>query len=83
VPVEAYHMLKNDALKQLDMVDAIARRAGQEINRAKTDFMIIGDWMSSLEFGFYTGTINQVLFKYLESWLISCTKYCKIGKAFA
>jgi hypothetical protein len=53
--------------KQLDSVDIMARRA-------KTKFLMIGNWASHIELRVCTGTINLVKdFKYLGSWLLNCT----------
>ena len=73
-----------NAQKQLNSVDVMARRVGLKINRAKTEFMMVGNWSSSLELRVSTGTINQVNdFKYLGSWLLDCTKDFEIRKALA
>jgi selenocysteine-specific translation elongation factor len=37
------------APKQLVSVDVIARRVGLKINSAKTEFMMVGNWLSSKE----------------------------------
>jgi hypothetical protein len=70
--------------KQLDSVDIMARRVGLKINRAKTEFMMVGNWSSPIELRVSTGTINLVDdFKYLGSWLLNCTKDFEIRKALA
>jgi hypothetical protein len=56
--------------KQLDAVDITARRVGLNINRAKTEFIMIGDWASQIELRVSTVTINPVKdLMYLGSWL--------------
>jgi hypothetical protein len=54
--------------KQLDSVDIMARKVGLKIKRAKTEFMMVGNWASPIELRVSTGTINLVKnFKYLGS----------------
>jgi Reverse transcriptase (RNA-dependent DNA polymerase) len=66
-------LISDDAInsqKQLDSVDIMARKVGMKINRAKTEFMMVGNWASSIELRVSTGTIKLVKdFKYLGSWL--------------
>jgi Reverse transcriptase (RNA-dependent DNA polymerase) len=68
-------LISDDAInsqKELDSVDIMARRVGLKINRAKTEFMMVGQW-APLRVS--TGTIYLVKdFKYLGSWLLNCTK---------
>jgi hypothetical protein len=72
-----------DSQKQLDSVDIMARRGDLKINRAKTEFMMVGNWASPIELRVSTGTVNLVKdFKYIGSWL-NCTKDFEIGKALA
>jgi hypothetical protein len=53
----------------------MARKVGLKINRAKTEFMMVGNWASPIELRDSTGTINLVKdFKYLGSWLLNSTK---------
>jgi hypothetical protein len=53
----------------------MARKVGLKINRAKTEFMKVGNWASPIELRVCTGSINLVKdFKYLGSWLLNCTK---------
>jgi hypothetical protein len=47
--------------KQLDSVDVSARKVGLKINRAKIEFMMVGNWASSMELRVSTVTINLVL----------------------
>jgi hypothetical protein len=50
----------------------LARRVNVKINRAKTAFMLVGNWSSSLELRVSTGTNNQVQdFTFLGSWRLS------------
>jgi Reverse transcriptase (RNA-dependent DNA polymerase) len=71
-------LILDDAInsqKQLDSVDTMARRVGLKINRAKTEFMMVGNWASPIELRVSTGTINFVkYFNYLGSWQLNCTK---------
>jgi Reverse transcriptase (RNA-dependent DNA polymerase) len=80
-------LVSDDAInsqKQLDSVDIMARRVGLKINRAKTEFMMVGNWASPIELRVSTGTINLVKdFKYLESWLLNSKKDFEIRKALA
>jgi diphthamide synthase (EF-2-diphthine--ammonia ligase) len=46
--------------KQLDSVDIMARRVNLKIKRAKTEFMMFGNWASPRELRVSTGTINLV-----------------------
>jgi hypothetical protein len=46
--------------KQLDSVDIVARKGGLKINRAKTEFMMVGNWASPIELRVSTGTKNLV-----------------------
>jgi hypothetical protein len=72
------------SLKQLDSVDIMARKVGLMINRAKTEFMMVGNWASSIELRVSIGTVNLVKdFIYLGSWLSNCTKDFEIRKALA
>jgi hypothetical protein len=67
-------LISDDAInsqKQLDSVDIMARKVGLKINRAKTEFMMVGNWASPKELRVSAGTINLVKdFKYLGSWLL-------------
>jgi hypothetical protein len=46
----------------------MARKVGLKINRAKTEFMMLGNWASPIELRVSTGTINLVKdLKYLGS----------------
>jgi hypothetical protein len=80
-------LISDDAInsqKQLDSVDIMARKVGLKINRAKTEFMMVGNWASPIELRVSTGSINLVKdFKYLGSWLLNCTKDFEIRKALA
>jgi Reverse transcriptase (RNA-dependent DNA polymerase) len=80
-------LISDDAInsqKQLDSVDIMARKVGLKINRAKTEFMMVGNWASPIELRVSTGTIYLVKdFKYLGSWLLNCTKDFEIRKALA
>jgi hypothetical protein len=50
----------------------MARKVGLKINRAKTEFKMVGNWASPIEFRVSTGTINLVKdFKYLGCWLLN------------
>jgi hypothetical protein len=49
-----------NAQKQLDSGDIMARRDGFKVGRARTEFMMVVSWSSSLELQVSTGTINQV-----------------------
>jgi hypothetical protein len=44
--------------KHLDSVDVMARRVVLKIDRAKTEFIMMGNRSSSLELPVSTGTIN-------------------------
>jgi hypothetical protein len=80
-------LISDDAIKsqkQLDSVDITARKVGLKINRAKTEFMMVGNWASSIELRVSTVTISLVKsFKYLGSWLLNCTKDYEIKEALA
>jgi Reverse transcriptase (RNA-dependent DNA polymerase) len=80
-------LISDDAInsqKQLDSVDIMARKVGLKINRAKTEFMMVGNWASPIELRVSTGSINLVKdFKYLGSWLLNCKKDFEIRKALA
>jgi hypothetical protein len=80
-------LISDDAInsqKQLDSVDIMACKVGLKINRAKTEFMMVGNWASPIELRVSTGSINLVKdFKYLGSWLLNCTKDFEIRKALA
>jgi hypothetical protein len=80
-------LVSDDAInsqKQLDSVDIITCRVGLKINRAKTEFMMVGNWVSRIELRVSAGTMNLVKdFKYKGSWLLSCTKDFEIRKALA
>jgi hypothetical protein len=51
--------------KQLDSVYVMARKVGSKINRAKTEFMMVGNWASPIELRVSTSTIN--LFRILAA----------------
>jgi Reverse transcriptase (RNA-dependent DNA polymerase) len=80
-------LISDDAInsqKQLESVDIMARKVGLKINRANTDFMMVGHWASPIELRVSTGTINFVEdFKCLGSWLLNCMKDFEIRKALA
>jgi Reverse transcriptase (RNA-dependent DNA polymerase) len=80
-------LISDDAInsqKQLDSVDIMARKVGSKINRAKTEFMMVGNWASPIEFRVSTGSIQLVKdFKYLGSWLLNSTKDFEIRKTLA
>jgi hypothetical protein len=42
------------------IVDIMARRVGLKINKAKTEFMMVGNWASPIELRVSTGSINLV-----------------------
>jgi hypothetical protein len=70
--------------KQLDSVDILARKVGLKSNRAKTEFMMVGNRASPIESRVSTGTINLIKdFKYLRHWLLNCAKEFEIRKALA
>jgi hypothetical protein len=64
-------LISDDAInsqKQLDSVDILARKVGLKINRANTEFMMVGNWTSPIELRASTDTIKLVKdFKYLGS----------------
>jgi hypothetical protein len=54
-------LISDDAInsqKQLDSVDKMARKVGLKINRAKTEFVMVGNWASPIELRVSTGTIK-------------------------
>jgi hypothetical protein len=62
----------------------MARKVGLKINRAKTEFMMVGNRTSPIKIRDSTGTMKLVKdFKYLGSWLFNCTKDFEIRKALA
>jgi Reverse transcriptase (RNA-dependent DNA polymerase) len=64
-------LISDDAIhsqKQLDSLDIMASKVGLKINRAKTEFMMVGSWASLIELRVSTGSINLFKdFKYLGS----------------
>jgi hypothetical protein len=80
-------LLSDDTInsqKQLDLVDIVARKVGLKINRAKTEFTMVGNWASPIELRVSTSTINLVRdFKYLGCWLLNCSKDFEIRNALA
>jgi hypothetical protein len=76
-------LVSHDAInsqKQLESADIMARRVGSEINRAKIEFMMVGQW----ELRVSTRTKNLVKgSKYLGSRLLNCAKDFEIRKALA
>jgi hypothetical protein len=56
-------LVSDDAIntqKQLDSVYIMACRVGLKMNTVKTEFMMVGNWASPIEFRVSTGTINLV-----------------------
>jgi hypothetical protein len=71
-------LVADDAINsqnQLDSVYIMARKVSLKINGAKTEFMMVGNWASSIELR--ASTLTTYLFKnfkYLGSWLLNFTK---------
>jgi hypothetical protein len=73
-----------NAQNQLDSENVMCGRVCLKISRDKIEFMMVGNWSSSLKLRVSTGTINQVQdFKYLGSWQLNCTKDFEVRKALA
>jgi Reverse transcriptase (RNA-dependent DNA polymerase) len=56
-------LLSVDAIssrKQLDSVDTMARKVGLKINRAKTEFMMGGNWASPIDLRVYNIDISPI-----------------------
>jgi hypothetical protein len=71
-------LVSDDAInsqKQFDSVDIMARKVGLKINRAKTEFMMVGNWASPIKVRVSAGLIKLVKdFNYLGSWSLNCKK---------
>ena len=68
----------------LSQIESCALKVGLKINRVKTEYLLVGDWDTSVSFNLSTGPIKKVDdFKYLGSWLMDCSKDLKVREALA
>jgi hypothetical protein len=83
-------MLLSDSDKNiqimLNSIESFALKVGLKINRDKTEFMLIGNWVNKHEIliSLSSGKINAVDdFKYLGSWLLNSSKDFETRKILA
>jgi hypothetical protein len=84
IPFHGFLHFAINSQKQLDSVDIMARTVGLKINRAETEFMVVGHWASSIELRVSTATLNLFKdFQNLGSLLLNCLKDFEIKKLLA